>query len=162
MEKEGADGYYKSEVGNGNLPFNSGVSYADMVRRLPQSKQFQGRNGDVQMQQQQSQCLEEGRQKEGISECETQVLDVIHTKVCIKVDEDVFFVIVAEESVDVADRIGGFEPVRGGNDNTASPPSLSINIVPDSFGQDIAGDHILGSVLPPQVAVHISKCNAEK
>ncbi|GAB4843815.1 hypothetical protein Ancab_013777, partial [Ancistrocladus abbreviatus] len=128
MEKEGEDRYYKSEAGNGNLPFNSGVSYVDMVRCLPRSKQFQGRNDNVQMQQQQPQCLE----------------------VCIKVDEDVFFVTVAKESVDVADRMGGFEPVRGGYDNIASPPSLSINIVPDSFGQDIAGDHIPGSVLPLQ------------
>ncbi|GAB4859864.1 hypothetical protein Ancab_011345, partial [Ancistrocladus abbreviatus] len=50
-EKEGEDRYYKGEAGNGNLPFNLGVSYADMVRHLPRSKQYQGRNDDVQMQQ---------------------------------------------------------------------------------------------------------------
>ncbi|GAB4829335.1 hypothetical protein Ancab_019004 [Ancistrocladus abbreviatus] len=90
------------------------------------------------------------------------MLDVIHTKVCIKVDEDVFFVTVARESVDVADRMGGFELVRGGYDNTASPPSFSISVVPDSFCQDIVGDQIPGPVLPSQGAVHNSKCNAEK
>ncbi|GAB4859863.1 hypothetical protein Ancab_011344 [Ancistrocladus abbreviatus] len=56
------------------------------------------------------------------------MLDVIHKKVCIKVDEDVFFVTVVEESVDVADKMGGFKLVRGGYDNTTSPPSFSINV----------------------------------
>ncbi|GAB4857255.1 hypothetical protein Ancab_015161, partial [Ancistrocladus abbreviatus] len=35
-------------------------------------------------------------------------------------------------------------------------------IVPDAFGQDITSDHIPGSNLQPQVAVHNSKCNPEK
>ncbi|GAB4845724.1 hypothetical protein Ancab_039127, partial [Ancistrocladus abbreviatus] len=34
--------------------------------------------------------------------------------------------------------------------------------VPDSLGQDIIGDHILGSGFPPQVDVHNSNCKLEK
>ncbi|GAB4831992.1 hypothetical protein Ancab_006009 [Ancistrocladus abbreviatus] len=93
---------------------------------------------------------------------QTQTSEAIHLKVCIKVDEDVFFVTLAEEPVQVADWTGGFEPGLRGNANIASSPSISIGIVPDSFGQDITGDHIPGSGSPPQVDVHNSKCKLEK
>ncbi|GAB4829203.1 hypothetical protein Ancab_018868 [Ancistrocladus abbreviatus] len=88
--------------------------------------------------------------------------DVIHLNVCIKVDEDVFFVTVDEEPVEVADWTGGFELGLGGNANIASSPSISISIVPDSFGQDITGNHIPGLISPPQVVVHNSKCKLER
>ncbi|GAB4829957.1 hypothetical protein Ancab_019603 [Ancistrocladus abbreviatus] len=221
-----------------------------MFRLLPRSKQVQVRNGNVQMQEQQLQCMEfkpckvnlewlHGSftgflkfpcpigtlqlemQKEGISDCvvrsigrmtvllsatgtavmdrivtekrnvfakwrwgklididrdtsqrksfalahfaiQTQMLEVIHTKVCIKVEEDEFLVTVAKETVDVAYRMGGFEIGTGGNANTASSPSLSISIVPDSFGQASSGDHILGANLPPQTVVHDSNRKLEK
>ncbi|GAB4850828.1 hypothetical protein Ancab_030127 [Ancistrocladus abbreviatus] len=85
---------------------------------------------------------------------ETQMLEVIHTKGCIKVEEDEFLVTVAKETVDVADRMGG-------NANTASSPSFSISIVPNSFGQANAGDHIPGADLPPQMVVHDSNRKLE-
>ncbi|GAB4849772.1 hypothetical protein Ancab_004568, partial [Ancistrocladus abbreviatus] len=101
----------------------------------------------------------EEMQKEGISDCVvrsigrmtvlltatgtakldrmTQLLEVIHSQVCIKVEEDEFLVTVVEETMDDANRMGSFKI-----DNT--------------------GDHTSRVGLPPQAVVHNSQCKLEK
>ncbi|GAB4829228.1 hypothetical protein Ancab_018894 [Ancistrocladus abbreviatus] len=79
---------------------------------------------------------------------QTQMLEVIQMKECIKVEEDELLVTVAEETVGAADRMRNFERDTGGNPNTDSSLSLLLSIVPDSFGQANADDHIPGVDLP--------------
>ncbi|GAB4854298.1 hypothetical protein Ancab_022884 [Ancistrocladus abbreviatus] len=90
------------------------------------------------------------------------MLDFIHTKVCIKVDEDVFLVTMAEELLDVVDRIGGIEFVGEGYADTSSLPSISISVVPGSISHDITGEHLLGAALPLQATADNSKFNSKK
>ncbi|GAB4853297.1 hypothetical protein Ancab_017480 [Ancistrocladus abbreviatus] len=175
MEKEGEERPKKNETRGGKLPINSGLSHADMVRRLPRSKQVQVQDGEFHWFSEVSMSYGNTAArdaKEGMddsiidsnwnckngSDCDrkqerfrqmTQMLEVIQMKVCIKVEEDEFLVTVAEETVGSADKMGDFERDTGGNANTDSSPSLLLSIVPDSFGQANVGDHIPGADLPP-------------
>ncbi|GAB4825250.1 hypothetical protein Ancab_008122 [Ancistrocladus abbreviatus] len=198
MERDGEDRHRKNAAGTGKLPFNSGVTYANMVRRLPLSNQAQDRNGDLQRQQQQPQCLEfnscratlewlegsfirflkvpcpfvtlrVGMQKEGFSDCEVHSIGrktvLLTATKYAKMDQNVTekgMVNVDKEPIKVVDWMGGVELSLRGKANIASSPSISISIVPDSFGQDITDDHIPSSISPPQVAIHNSKCKLDR
>ncbi|GAB4840803.1 hypothetical protein Ancab_021564 [Ancistrocladus abbreviatus] len=93
---------------------------------------------------------------------QTQNPEVIHAKVAIKVDEDYFFIIVNEESVQDADRRGDYELGLGGKANVASFSTISMSRVPNSLGPHIVGDHFPGLGSPPSIVVKNSKCKLGK